>query len=221
VTATPESASALPPPESSGSVLVAARPSLIRAMNEQLLLEHIRQRGPCSRAELARVSGLSKPTVSAAVSRLEQGGLVLGCPPASRLPYELVIAPMGDEADGLRSELLAPALRLLADWGEGTSNATGGLGEGGGGPATTNDATWVHRFYSTQLWNTPGGDFAAAASATTTVSDIGNYSWSGAGVTARTVGKSAKQASARRRKPRREGHSLSEFLKCRVVIFLF
>ena len=74
--------------------------------------------------------------------------------------------------------------RLLADWGEGTSNATGGLGEGGGGPATTNDATWVHRFYSTQLWNTPGGDFAAAASATTTVSDIGNYSWSGAGVTA-------------------------------------
>ena len=24
-------------------------------MNEQLLLEHIRQRGPCSRAELARV----------------------------------------------------------------------------------------------------------------------------------------------------------------------
>ena len=74
--------------------------------------------------------------------------------------------------------------RLLANWGEGTSNATGGLGEGGGGPATTNDATWVHRFYSTQLWNTPGGDFAAAASATTTVSDIGNYSWSGAGVTA-------------------------------------
>ena len=74
--------------------------------------------------------------------------------------------------------------RLLADWGEGTSNATGGLGEGGGGPATTNDATWVYRFYSTQLWNTPGGDFAAAASATTTVSDIGNYSWSGAGVTA-------------------------------------
>src|SRR5437667_4778957 len=74
--------------------------------------------------------------------------------------------------------------RLVADWGEGTSDATGGLGEGGGGPATTNDATWVYRFYSTQLWNTPGGDFAAAASATTTVSDIGNYSWSGAGVTA-------------------------------------
>ena len=48
----------------------AARPQLIRAMNEQLLLSHIRQVGPCSRADLARISGLSKPTVSQArVSR--------------------------------------------------------------------------------------------------------------------------------------------------------
>ncbi|MGH3158182.1 MAG: hypothetical protein ACRDNF_16615, partial [Streptosporangiaceae bacterium] len=35
-----------------------ARPPLIRALNEQLLLEHIRKLGPCSRAELARASGL-------------------------------------------------------------------------------------------------------------------------------------------------------------------
>src|SRR3977135_2495287 len=76
VTATPESASALPPPESSGSLLVAARPSLIRAMNEQLALERIRQRGPCSRAELARVSGLSKPTVSLALDNGERAGPV-------------------------------------------------------------------------------------------------------------------------------------------------
>ena len=54
----------------------AARPSLIRTMNEQLLLEHIRQRGPCSRAELARVSGLSKPTVSLALGNVERAGLV-------------------------------------------------------------------------------------------------------------------------------------------------
>ena len=57
--APPASASALPLPEGTGTALFAARPSLIRAMNEQLLLEHIRQRGPCSRDELARVSGLS------------------------------------------------------------------------------------------------------------------------------------------------------------------
>ena len=46
---------------------------------------------------------------------LEQDGLVLACPPASRLPYELVVAPLEDETDGLRSGRLAPALRLLAE----------------------------------------------------------------------------------------------------------
>src|SRR5579863_1729273 len=95
VTATPESASALPPPENNGAVLVAARPSLIRAMNEQLLLEHIRQRGPCSRAELARVSGLSKPTVSLALDNIERAGLVriagqrTGVPGRSARLYEI------------------------------------------------------------------------------------------------------------------------------------
>src|SRR4030095_5835758 len=35
--------------------------------------------------------------------------------------------------------------RLSADWGEGTSVAPGEEGEGA--PATTNDATWRHRFF--------------------------------------------------------------------------
>jgi predicted NBD/HSP70 family sugar kinase len=88
-------ASALPPPENSGAILFAARPSLIRAMNEQLLLEHIRQRGPCSRAELARVSGLSKPTVSLALDNVERAGLVriagqrTGVPGRSARLYEI------------------------------------------------------------------------------------------------------------------------------------
>jgi UDPglucose--hexose-1-phosphate uridylyltransferase len=46
---------------------------------------------------------------------LERDSLVLGCPPGSRLPYELMIAPLDDEPDGFRSELLAPALHLLAE----------------------------------------------------------------------------------------------------------
>jgi predicted NBD/HSP70 family sugar kinase len=64
-------------------------------MNEQLLLEHIRQRGPCSRAELARVSGLSKPTVSLALDNVEQAGLVriagqrTGMPGRSARLYEI------------------------------------------------------------------------------------------------------------------------------------
>jgi predicted NBD/HSP70 family sugar kinase len=87
--------SALPPPDSPGAGLFAARPSLIRAMNEQLLLEHIRQRGTCSRAELARVSGLSKPTVSLALDNVERAGLVriagqrTGVPGRSARLYEI------------------------------------------------------------------------------------------------------------------------------------
>ena len=46
---------------------------------------------------------------------LERDGLVLACPWVSRLAYECVIAPKEPEAHAYRSELLAPALRLLAE----------------------------------------------------------------------------------------------------------
>jgi predicted NBD/HSP70 family sugar kinase len=79
----------------SGNGGSAARPQLIRALNEQLLLDHIRSNGPCSRADLARSSGLSKPTVSLALANVERAGLVrragrrTGVPgPAARL-YEI------------------------------------------------------------------------------------------------------------------------------------
>lgn len=52
--------------------------------------------------------------------------------------------------------------RVLAAWGEGTSLPTGGGGSGG--PATTGDATWIHTFWPSTTWTTPGGDFAAAPS---------------------------------------------------------
>jgi predicted NBD/HSP70 family sugar kinase len=45
-------------------------------MNERLLLEQVRDDGPFSRAELARISGLSKPTVALALANLEHDGLV-------------------------------------------------------------------------------------------------------------------------------------------------
>jgi len=73
----------------------AARPALIRALNEQLLLDHIRSSGPYSRADLARVSGLSKPTVSLALANLERAGLIrsagqrTGVPGRTALLYEV------------------------------------------------------------------------------------------------------------------------------------
>ncbi|MCB0184110.1 MAG: DNRLRE domain-containing protein [Caldilineaceae bacterium] len=65
--------------------------------------------------------------------------------------------------------------RALADWGEGTSDAA--ANEGQGGTATTGDATWLHTFYDTTLWQTPGGDFAPTATARTSVDGVGFYTW--------------------------------------------
>jgi len=46
---------------------------------------------------------------------LTRDGVTAGCPVAGRVPYEVLIAPSRSEPDGLRSDLLAPALRLLAE----------------------------------------------------------------------------------------------------------
>ena len=46
---------------------------------------------------------------------LERDGLVAGCPKASRVPYEIQIAPARSEPDGLHSDLLGPAMRLLGE----------------------------------------------------------------------------------------------------------
>ena len=66
--------------------------------------------------------------------------------------------------------------KLLADWGEGTSDASGN--EGQGAPATTNDATWRHRFFNSIFWATQGGDFSGTVSASQSVGAIGDYTWS-------------------------------------------
>jgi predicted NBD/HSP70 family sugar kinase len=51
-------------------------PQFLRTMNERLLLDHLREHGSASRGELAKATGLSKPTVSAALAGLEAAGLV-------------------------------------------------------------------------------------------------------------------------------------------------
>jgi cytochrome c peroxidase len=65
--------------------------------------------------------------------------------------------------------------RVLADWGEGTSNAPDN--EGTGTSSTVGSATWVHKFFRSEFWSTPGGDFLATPSASTTVAGIGIYTW--------------------------------------------
>ncbi|MFI6148904.1 ROK family protein [Streptomyces sp. NPDC051109] len=51
-------------------------PQRQRSANERLLWERLRSGGAASRAQLARETGLSKPTVSSALAALEQAGLV-------------------------------------------------------------------------------------------------------------------------------------------------
>ncbi|MEU0787977.1 ROK family transcriptional regulator [Streptomyces sp. NPDC006173] len=48
----------------------------LRSTNERLLLDRLRTGGAASRAQLARETGLSKPTVSSALAALEEAGLV-------------------------------------------------------------------------------------------------------------------------------------------------
>ncbi len=78
--------------------------------------------------------------------------------------------------------------RVLADWGEGISVASGG--GGGGDVAGPGDATWHSRFHQTLTdpsvpWTTPGGDYTGVSSATTTVAGMNTaYTW---GTTAQMV----------------------------------
>jgi hypothetical protein len=63
-------------------------------------------------------------------------------------------------------------------WGEGASNA--GDPGGDGTQAAPNDATWLHAFYNTSFWTTPGGDFSPTPSATVDIFISGSYVWTGA-----------------------------------------
>jgi hypothetical protein len=70
---------------------------------------------------------------------------------------------------------IASVHRALAEWGEGSSVSVGG----GGAPATSGDATWLHRFYPNSLWTNTGGDFDPIAHASATIGGIGFYTWDG------------------------------------------
>ena len=72
--------------------------------------------------------------------------------------------------------------RVVADWGEGSSNAAGE--EGRGTAATTGDATWLHRRYPNMPWTTVGGDFASPPSASVAVPPFGAALFSSAGMLA-------------------------------------
>lgn len=79
---------------------------------------------------------------------------------------QVVIDKVPPQAGGV----IAGVHRVLADWGEGASNAPGP--EGQGWAAEPGDATWIHRFFNTNVWTSAGGDFSANASQTANVSAV-------------------------------------------------
>lgn len=76
--------------------------------------------------------------------------------------------------------------RVVADWGEGSSDAgdPGGLGVA----AASGDATWLHTASSTAFWATPGGDFSDTPSASQNVAGTGAYTWESAPLLAEVQG---------------------------------
>jgi hypothetical protein len=66
--------------------------------------------------------------------------------------------------------------RASKNWGEGTSNA--GDPGGGGANSTPSDATWLHTFFNSSLWTTPGGDFSSTATASFPLDTARTYQFS-------------------------------------------
>lgn len=60
-----------------GGTAQPGTPSLLRAINDRAALELLLDRGPLSRSQLGALTGLSKPTASQLLARLENAGLVV------------------------------------------------------------------------------------------------------------------------------------------------
>ncbi|HEY3386606.1 MAG TPA: DNRLRE domain-containing protein, partial [Saprospiraceae bacterium] len=105
----------------------------------------------------------------------------------SVVAFDLSAVPDGAELQDAQLQLFCnsssgitfpvTAHRVLEDWGEGNSDASGN--EGSGDQAEPGDATWLYTFYDTEEWSTQGGTFSNIESASTDISSQGTvYTWS-------------------------------------------
>ena len=112
-------------------------------------------------------------TLNAGVRRALMRFDLSGIPPGSTVEQVDLTVNVSRSQGGDRAVTLH---RLASDWGEGTSNA--GNPGGQGAQQTINDPTWTYAFFNTVLWSTPGGDFVTSPSATVTIGDPGDATWS-------------------------------------------
>ncbi|QDV48873.1 ROK family transcriptional regulator [Gimesia fumaroli] len=98
--------------------LVSSQPQILSQMNERMVLRILRSNGPSSRAEVKRLSGVTAPTVSKAVSSLLKSGMLE--------EYEEAATSRGRPAKKLRlAEETAQVIGLVIDTPTCTLVATG------------------------------------------------------------------------------------------------
>ena len=112
--------------------------------------------------------------------------LIAHIPPDAQISYAALTLHLSKVPLTAQFPLSVKLHRMLAPWGEGSSNAPDNL-EGQGAAAEQNDATWHHSFYGPDnpaLWQDnasmlqPGGYFDAIAVASTVIGfDFGPYTW--------------------------------------------
>lgn len=107
---------------------------------------------------------------------------IAGNLPATSTILEATLTLNNSDAGDTAGAQTIDLLRAAKNWGEGTSNA--GNPGADGTAATTNDATWIHTFFDTQTWDTPGGDLAGGVRASSTVGGVGAYEWGSSGMVA-------------------------------------
>lgn len=95
-------------------------PSLLRAINDRTALRLLADRGPLSRTQLGALAGLSKPTASQLMDRLEAAGLV-----------EPVL-----DGDGVNHAAAHAATAVVASASAALGSATAGVSANGSGPGT-------------------------------------------------------------------------------------
>jgi glucokinase len=111
------------------------RPKMLREVNARRVLTLLRQQGPCSRADLARISGLSAPTISSGVAYLDKRRLIesmgLGSSNGGRPPKLLRFNAQAGYVAGadVGTSLVRVALAdlngtLIGEWQASTKNHT-------------------------------------------------------------------------------------------------
>lgn len=160
-----------------------------RASGDEVVLESIRDNtiftdGVDDPAELSNGAGPHIFVGRTLFNGLRRGLIAFDV--AGSLPQDAVVEEAAltlHMSLGTSAETAYMIHRLASDWGEGTSNSGSGAigsatGGGAGAPATPGDATWMHTFFDTQQWTTPGGDFAPMPSGQAMIGPLADdYVW--------------------------------------------